>query len=248
MTTQIVPVYKYNCFNLLIILVFFRVLTLAQSSVATGIYTLHHSLKPKLNPDLSIAYAAYQRGDEQTAQRAYGKVLETDKNNRDALLGLAALALRRGDNYQAQVYYQKILRLYPQDRIAQVNLINILGSYQNESQLKFLLQETIQNQNQNQNQRQIAYIYFSLGNFYAGQRRWGEAQYAFFNALNSQKNQADYAYNLAVSYEHLNKPRLALNYYQQSLKLAKRQIMINFNIQMVQKRVRSLKSLIRESN
>ncbi len=234
-------IYKFHFFELLSILVFFSI-TPAQSqpSLPTGIYTLHNSLQPDINPDLSKAYAAYQRGDEQTAQKAYGKVLEIYKNNRDALLGLAALALRRGDSYQALAYYRKILRLYPQDKIAQVNLINILGIFQNESQLKLLLRETAQTQS--------AYIYFSLGNFYAGQRRWLYAQQAFLKALNSDKSQADYAYNLAISYEHLNKPRLALNYYKRTLELAKRQTktIINFNIQAVQRRVQSLKSMIRE--
>jgi len=236
MKIMTVPFYKYNLFKL--ILVFFSILTTAQSqpSVPTGIYTLHHSLKPNINPDLSKAYAAYQRGDEQTAQEAYDKVLETDKNNRDALLGLAALALRRGDSYQALAYYRRILRLYPQDTIAQVNLINILGTYQNESQLKLLLRKAPQS----------AYIYFSLGNFYARQRRWAHAQHAFLKALVYEKNQADYAYNLAISYEHLNQPRLALNYYQRTLELAKKQTIINFNLQAVQKRVHRLKSVIRE--
>lgn len=227
---------KYYLFELLSILVFFSILTPAQSqpSLPTGIYTLHHSLRTKIDPDLSKAYAAYQRGDEQMAQRAYGKVLETDQNNRDALLGLGALALRRGDSYQAQEYYRRILRLYPQDIIAQVNLINILGTYQNESQLKLLLLEAPQS----------AYIYFNLGNLYAQQRRWAEAQQAFLKALIFDKSQADYAYNLAVSYDHLNQPSLALNYYQRTLELAKKQSVINFNLQAVQKRVHRLKSVI----
>jgi len=237
---MIIPLYKYHFFKLFSIIVLFSTLTPAQISVASGIYTLHHSLQPDINPELSKAYTAYQRGDEQTAQAAYGKVLEIDKNNRDALLGLAALALRRGDSYQAQTYYRKILRLYPQDKIAQVNLINILGIYKNESELKLLLRESPQIQS--------AYIYFSLGNFYARQRRWLHAQQAFLRALNSNKLEADYAYNLAVSYEHLKKPRLALNYYQQTLKLAKKKTksVINFNIQAVQRRVHSLESLIRK--
>jgi tetratricopeptide (TPR) repeat protein len=231
------PLYKYHFFVLLFILVCFSTLTPAQSSIATEIYTLHHSLKPHINPYLSKAYAAYQRGDEQIAQKAYRKVLETEKNNRDALLGLAALAVYRGNAYQAQVYYKKVLQLYPHDRIAQVNLINSLGNYNNESQLKFLLQEIPQSQS--------AYIYFNLGNFYAQQKRWADAQYAFLKALVYDNKQADYTYNLAVSYEHLNQLSLALNYYQQTLELAKKQIVISFNPQMVQKRVYILKSVIR---
>ena len=43
-----------------------------------------------------------------------------------------------------------------------------------------------------------AYLYFTLGNIYADQNRWPDAQQAYFQAHHLQPDNPDYAYNLAV--------------------------------------------------
>jgi tetratricopeptide (TPR) repeat protein len=63
-------------------------------------------------------------------------------------------------------------------------------------------------------------LQFTLGNQLAQQGRWAEAQQAFFKAFAANPDNADFAYNLAVSLDHLRQPRLALEYYQRALKLA----------------------------
>ncbi|MDM8562357.1 tetratricopeptide repeat protein, partial [Candidatus Marithioploca araucensis] len=185
----------------------------------------------KINTELSTGYNAFQQNDDLTAQRAYTQVLQKDKNNRDALLGLAAVALRKGHKVQAQQHYQRALHLYPQDTYAQVGLINTLDDYspETESQLKLLLKKTPQS----------AYIHFSLGNFYARQGRWVQAQQSYFNAYHYDNNQADYVYNLAISLDYINQPSIALTYYQQALKLASNQS-VHFNRQTVLKRMQTL--------
>ena len=60
-------------------------------------------------------------------------------------------------------------------------------------------------------------VHFSLGGFYAGQSRWPEAQQAFFDAYTADKNNADYAYNLAVSLEQLGQAKAALSHYRTGL-------------------------------
>jgi len=196
-----------------------------------GIKTLHKTVASKINIELSKAYAAFQQGDHQTAQIAYTKTLQQDQNNRDALLGLAALALFKGNKYLAQQHYRQVLQLYPQDTYAQVGLINTLEylSPETESQLKLLLEQSPQS----------AYIHFNLGNLYASQKRWAQAQQAYFNALHYDINQANYAYNLAISLDHLNQPQMALTYYKRALQLAPNQP-IHFNSQTVLKRVQTL--------
>ena len=201
------------------------------SSLPPGIKTLHKTVASKINAELSKAYAAFQQGDHQTAQIAYTKTLQQDQNNRDALLGLAALALLRGNKYLAQQHYRRVLQLYPQDTYAQVGLINTLEhlSPETESQLKLLLEQAPQS----------AYIHFNLGNLYASQKRWAQAQQAYFNALHYDTNQANYAYNLAISLDHLNQPQMALTYYQRTLQFAPNQP-IHFNSQAVLKRIQTL--------
>ena len=123
------------------------------------------------------------------------------------------------------------MQLYPQDTYAQVGLINTLEhlSPETESQLKLLLEQAPQS----------AYIHFNLGNLYASQKRWAQAQQAYFNALHYDTNQANYAYNLAISLDHLNQPQMALTYYQRTLQFAPNQP-IHFNSQAVLKRIQTL--------
>ena len=54
---------------------------------------------------------------------------------------------------------------------------------------------------------------------YADQGNWPAAQTAYFQAHHLARANPDYAFNLAVSLEHLSQPKLALNFYQQALEL-----------------------------
>ena len=82
-------------------------------------------------------------------------------------------------------------------------------------------------------------LYFTLGNEYARQGRWAEAQQAYFKAFTEDPDNPDFAYNVAVSLDHLRKPRLALEYYRRALTLsAKRSA--SFDQTSAQKRVQEL--------
>jgi tetratricopeptide (TPR) repeat protein len=204
----------------------------------TRIPTLHKNVTEKINNQLSSAYKNFHQGNEKLAYDTYHQILQQDPNNRDALLGFAALAVRHGNLTLAQQYYQQVLQSDPQNPHAQVGLINTLN-YQptsSESQLKLLLEKSPQS----------AYIYFSLGNLYANQGRWAQAQQAYFDAYRYDSSQADYAYNLAISLDQLNQTGAALNYYQQALQLARNQ-RVNFNQPAVQKRVQTLMAHTRPS-
>ena len=61
---------------------------------------------------------------------------------------------------------------------------------------------------------------FTLGNQLARQERWAEAQQQYFKAFAADPENADFAYNLAVSLDHLRQPKLALQYYERALALA----------------------------
>jgi tetratricopeptide (TPR) repeat protein len=210
---------------------------LSTPQKTSGIKILHKTVTSRMKTELSKGYSAFQQGDDRAAQRAYTRALRKEPNNRDALLGIAAVNLRMGNTQTAQQRYRQVLQLYPQEPYAQVGLINTLDHFspETESQLKVLLEQAPQS----------AYLHFSLGNIYASQRRWAHAQQAYFDALRYDKKQANYAYNLAISLDHLNQPRVALTYYQRALKLAAQNHKVSFNAQTVQKRVRTLKAHIR---
>ncbi|MDP1635817.1 MAG: hypothetical protein Q8L69_14185 [Gallionellaceae bacterium] len=164
-----------------------------------------------VTPALMDAWQAYQRGEYDVAELGYRQVLGRDAHNRDALLGLAAIAQQRGQDETAQNYYRRLLVLDPRDPAAQSALANYGAgdSVNTESRLKQLLAS----------QPRSASLHFALGNLYAGQTSWGEAQQYYFNAYTLEPSNAQFAFNLAVSLDHLGQGKLAAQHYQQALQL-----------------------------
>jgi TolA-binding protein len=93
----------------------------------------------------------------------------------------------------------------------------------------------------------VAPLAFALGNFYASQSRWTDAQQNYFNALSLAKAASatgalvspDYAFNLAVSLDRLNQPKPASTYYQEALTLAS-QYPANFDLDVARSRIDKL--------
>ena len=159
------------------------------------------------------AYAAYQAGNYTGAESQYAQALQSDPENRDALLGMAALAHRKGNIQSAYEQYLNVLRYFPRDTTARAAIINLQSAAdpnKSESLLKILIQEDPDS----------AYLYFTLGNLFARQQRWPEAQREFFNAYRLDPGNPDYALNLAVSLDHLGQNRAAIDYYKKALELA----------------------------
>jgi Flp pilus assembly protein TadD len=65
-------------------------------------------------------------------------------------------------------------------------------------------------------------LHFTLGNQLAAQNRWPEAEQEYFKAYTGEPENADFAYNLAVSLDHLHQRAQALRYYQRALELAEK--------------------------
>jgi Flp pilus assembly protein TadD len=60
----------------------------------------------------------------------------------------------------------------------------------------------------------------ALGLFLSGVKRWSEAQPLFFKAHQLAPQEPRFAYNLAVTLDHLRRSSLAVQYYESSLLLA----------------------------
>lgn len=168
-----------------------------------------------INPDLAIAYQAFTMGDDDKAQTHYRRVLQSDVRNTDALLGMAAIAARQGRARDAAGWYSKVLEVDPRNSIAQAALISGFAQADPigaESRIKNLLAV----------KPEAAHLYAALGNLYAEREEWAQAQQAYFQAHHFAPTNADYAFNLGVSLDHLGKASLALQYYRQSLELLAR--------------------------
>lgn len=155
-------------------------------------------------------YQAFNAGDLNAARQEYEAVIRGEPKNTDALNGLASISLREGNSEAAEEYFLRVLEADPMDASAQAGLIGLRGPadpIQTESRLKFLLA----------NQPDSSSLHFTLGNLYARQGRWNEAQQAYFSAYAADSENPDYLFNLAISLEQVRQPKLALQYYQSAL-------------------------------
>lgn len=170
---------------------------------------------PSVHPKVESAYAAYVAGNLEAARADYQQALNEDPANRDATLGLAAIDLRSGRLEAAEAGYLRLLQADPRDAEAQAALIALRGARLDplaaESRLKSMLAV---------DPRAHA-LNFALGNQLAQQGRWAEAQAQYFKAFAAEPGNADFAYNLAVSLDHLRQPKQALEYYKHAIELAK---------------------------
>ena len=166
-------------------------------------------LLPVVDPDVLAAYEAYRAGNNAVARALYQQVLRADRRNIDALLGLAAIARQEKHDAAALDWYAAIIAVDPQNPVAQAAMIAIEGEPAaggSESRVKTLLRQ----------QPRAAYLHALLGSLYAGRRQWADAQQAYFNAYRLDSGNAGYAFNLAISLDHLGQWRMALDYYQRA--------------------------------
>src|SRR5574343_537899 len=172
--------------------------------------------QPAIDPALARGHASLQRGEIDLARREFEQTLRRDPNNTDALLALASIAQRQGRGAEAETLRQRALVANPADPAAQAAALS--GStaetdpQTTESRLKGLLSA----------QPESAPLNFALGNLYARQARWAEAQQVYFNAVAADGDNPDYLFNLAVSLDHLRQPRLAGQHYRMALEAAAR--------------------------
>lgn len=191
-----------------------------------------------INPTLMQAYETLQSGDHARAKGLYEQVLQSEPRNIDALLGLGAIALTEGQVDDASRYYLRVLELDPRNPYAQAGLISIVGSADlqaSESRLKQLIARD-----------PSAFLHFSLGNLYAEQGQWPSAQQAYYQAFQMQKDNPDYAFNLAIGLEHLGQYRLALDYYRKALDLSFKKGHANFDQSLVIQRVGQLSTRVEQ--
>jgi tetratricopeptide (TPR) repeat protein len=174
--------------------------------------TIQISSKSKISEKdrwLREAYAAYRRGDDQLALVKYNAVLDIDPDNRNALLARAAINIQNNRIAAAIRDYRKLLLANPKDSLAMSSMIAVANysPAQSETQLKLMIRD----------EPNSPYLNFALGNIFGAQNRWQEAQGMYFAALENNPDDPNYAYNLAVSLEHIAKPKVAIAYYERAL-------------------------------
>jgi Tfp pilus assembly protein PilF len=167
----------------------------------------------RINPALGRGYESYERGDLANARKEYQAVLKADPYNLDALRAMAVISLREDRPDAAESYFQRALVSDPQDAFAISGLANLRGTSSPvaaETRLKNIAIAQPDN----------AAPHFALGNVYAAQEKWSEAQQAYFKAYSVEPGNPDILYNLAISLEHLRQNKLAVQYYNLAIQAA----------------------------
>jgi tetratricopeptide (TPR) repeat protein len=162
---------------------------------------------------LQQGYSALQADKVAAAGRHYQRALERAPANRDALLGAAAVARRQNEAGRAAEYYRQVLAARPRDPYARAGLAELGrggGRRHSESELKSLLADA----------PDAPALRFALGNLYAREARWADAQAAYFQASQGAPSNPDYTFNLAVALDHLDQGASARRYYAKALALA----------------------------
>ena len=185
--------------------------TLREEAASPAIRVTRNQPEPDAN--LQRGYTNLQGNSLDQARSDYEQALRNDPNNVDALLGLAAIAHRQGRAGDAERYQQRALEADPRDAGAQAAALSNSNDPQaTESRLKTLLAA----------QPESAPLNFALGNLYARQNRWNEAQQFYFNAVAGDTDNPDYLFNLAVSLDQLRQPKLAAQHYRMALEAGDR--------------------------
>ncbi len=164
-------------------------------------------------PSVQRAYAALMAGEIEQARSEYQRVLTAEPGSLDALHGLAAVSLRAGQAEAAGRYYLRAIEVDPQDILAHTGLASLWAKSHPraaEDRLQALLAR----------QPELSFVNYALGNLYAGQARWSEAQRAFFQAYRGEPDNPDILFNLAVSFDHLQQSKQALSFYRLALAAA----------------------------
>jgi tetratricopeptide (TPR) repeat protein len=194
-----------------------RLLRDAPAAPAAAPLKLARSLeRPAIPADVSSGYAALRRGDLAEARRRYEAALAADPMSLDARLGIATAEARSGNRSVAQLHYRLVLELDPRNATALAGLAALAEG---------LAPQAVEQQLREDVARfpESAALRFALGSHYAAERRWGEAQAAFYEAHRLEPGSADILYNLAVSLDHMSQQRLAADYYRRAVEAAQSQ-------------------------
>jgi Tfp pilus assembly protein PilF len=209
-----------------------KVTEVAMDENAPPAVTLQPSRGPeraRIPPEVAAGYEALRRGDLASARRNYAAAQAADATNLDAALGLATVEAQSGNRDLAFVLYRRALDIDPRNATALAGLAALSDLARPEALEPQLLRDIAQ-------QPASSALHFMLGNLYASQSRWSQAQAAYFEAHRLDPANPDIAHNLAVSLDRLGQARAAADYYRRALEGARAQA-AQFDAAAVQKRL-----------
>ena len=205
----------------------------AAPSAAPPLRLAPSTQNPRVPNEVAAGYEQLRNGDLPAAKRSYAAALAADPANLDALLGAATIEARSGNRMLAASHYRRALDVDPRNATAIAGLASLADYAQPEGLESQLRGEIARNP-------QSPQLHFTLGNLYASQSRWNDAQVEFFEAHRLDPANADILFNFAVSLDRIGQARLAAENYRRALD-ASRQQATQFDPALVTRRLADLK-------
>jgi cytochrome c-type biogenesis protein CcmH/NrfG len=134
----------------------------------------------------------------------------------------------------AVALYRRALEIDPRNATALAGLAALSDLTRPEMLEQQLSREIAQHPNS-------AALHFMLGNVYASQSLWTQAQSAYYEAHRLDPGNPDILHNLAVSLDRLGQPRVAATMYRRTLEATRSQA-TQFDAAAVQKRLDEIES------
>lgn len=145
----------------------------------------------------------------ESAEKDLKEIIALNPKVAEVQLALAAISLRRGAHEQYRQALAGAFALAPQhSSIMAAYLQHRFEVESRESMIKEALAS----------QPASAALYQSLGNTFAEQKRWREAQHAYRAALNLEPENPDHHFNLAISHDELRQYPEAIQHYREALR------------------------------
>lgn len=185
------------------------------------------------------AYAALQAGQIDDAEHAYTQAIQSNPDERDALLGMAYISHRKGRIEAAQAYYRKVLRQEPGNAIAQAGLLaldtsgDVTLSVSRARELAAL-------------QPDSAAAHNMLGNTLVRDGLLADAAQAFSKAQALEPNNPLHAYNHAVARDRLGQYAQAIHLYEKVWHLTTKSAgnVVGISRDVVQRRIEQLQQML----
>lgn len=161
-----------------------------------------------LNYELELAYNALMSGNTEAAVQRYNEVLANDKNNKNALFGLATVYHRLGQADKARALYARLLKLDPAHRDGLNNYLALAAETAPQEALNELESLESRNPDFGPIPAQMAIIYQRMG-------QTDQALEKMIRAVSLTPNNITYVYNLAVLFDKAGKYQDAAGLYKQ---------------------------------
>lgn len=188
---------------------------------------------------LERAYAALQAGQIDDAEHAYTQAIQSNPDERDALLGMAYISHRKGQIAAAQAYYRKVLRQEPGNAIAQAGLLALDTS--SDATLSASRARELAAL-----QPDSAAAHNMLGNTLVRDGLLADAAQAFSKAQALEPNNPLHAYNHAVARDRLGQYAQAIHLYEKVWHLVTKSAgnVAGISREVVQRRIEQLQQML----